>query len=172
MSELYSEDFNGNRDNAWALHVVRNPWGWSEDDQRRARLMIADAYEASIGGQGAYGYSAVVPLSELDTESVVSNLMIGNRRVFTDREIKKLMQNAGFHNTQNPYEAAGTMSNFKTLADLIANEAPTQMTMERLQTALLAAGAFISVDPVKEEPRMVTIRLKFDRLGDLVKGLG
>lgn len=117
-------------------------------------------------------YSAVKPLSEVDTPISASKLMIGNRRVFTDDEIKKLMQNALFHNTQSPYEAVGTMSNFKTLADLIANEVPTQMTMERLQTALLAAGAFISVDPDNEEPRMVTIRLKFDRLDDVVKGLG
>lgn len=29
----------------WALHVVRNPWGWSDEDQRAARLMLADAYE-------------------------------------------------------------------------------------------------------------------------------
>lgn len=46
MTSIYSEDFNGHRDNAWALHVVRNPWGWSENDQRRARHMVADAYEA------------------------------------------------------------------------------------------------------------------------------
>lgn len=29
----------------WALHVVRNAWGWSDHDQREARLMLADAYE-------------------------------------------------------------------------------------------------------------------------------
>ena len=110
MTSIYSDTHAGVKDNAWALHVVRNPWGWNEEDQRRARLMIADAYEASVGGK-AVGLTVVV-----------------------------------------------------------ADSKP--MTMERLQTALLAAGALITVDAAKEEPRMVTIRLKFDRLGDLVKGLG
>lgn len=49
MSSIYSDTHSGVKDNNWALHVVRNGWGWSEEDQRRARLMVADAYEASIG---------------------------------------------------------------------------------------------------------------------------
>lgn len=28
-----------------ALHVVRNPWGWSKDSVRRARLLLADRFE-------------------------------------------------------------------------------------------------------------------------------
>ena len=91
MSNIYSYTHRGAKDNAWALHVVRNAWGWSEDDQRRARHMVADAYEA--------------------------------------REV----------------------------------------TIAKLQTALLAAGAVISVEHATES---VTIVLKQYRLNDVIKGLG
>lgn len=47
-STIYSEDYNGHRDIDWAVHVTRNPWGWSEDDQRTARLMVVDAYELMV----------------------------------------------------------------------------------------------------------------------------
>jgi hypothetical protein len=27
------------------LHILRNPWGWAEDEQRQARLAAADMLE-------------------------------------------------------------------------------------------------------------------------------
>ena len=44
-TDCYSKTFNGSRDIDWALHVARNPWGWSEDDVREARLMVCDRLE-------------------------------------------------------------------------------------------------------------------------------
>lgn len=34
---------------ARALHILRNPWGWSEGDQREARLWAADELERLTG---------------------------------------------------------------------------------------------------------------------------
>lgn len=83
------------RNTGWALHVVRNPWGWSDDDQRAARLMLADAYE-----------------------------LLALRR---------------------------------------------SVTVTELQESLLAAGAFILVDPATVEPQMVRIDIRADKVQDLVR---
>lgn len=36
-----------------------------------------------------------------------------------DEDLKALLQKAGFHNTHSPYEAAGTLANFRELVKLV-----------------------------------------------------
>jgi len=42
----------------------------------------------------------------------------GGRRM-TDVELKQLLQVAGFHNADSPYEACGTIQNFRKLVELL-----------------------------------------------------